>query len=101
MIPFSAIDGATVISITAVIAAFIAAFVSLLKIGPERQAVYIGVQDTVIENLREEIERLRASEERQQAQIMTLRRQLAEEADRCERRIEELRKRLDGFEADG
>lgn len=99
MIPFSAIDGATVISITAVIAAFVAAFVSLLKIGPERQAVYIGVQDTVIENLRDEVERLRAGEERQQAEITTLRRQLAAEAERCEQRIEDLRRRLDGFEA--
>lgn len=84
-----------VVALTALAASLVGAITALVKIGPERQVSLVGAQDTVIDNLREEIDRQRRDHERQ---IRSLNRRLAEESEICERRIAELRDRLAAVE---
>lgn len=90
------------VALVALATSLVGAVVALLKLGPERQVTLVGAQDTVIDNLREEIDRQRvehkialdAMESRHRVRIAELERQLAEEAETCERRIDELKRRL-------
>lgn len=94
------------IAMAALATSLFGAVAALLKLGPERQVSIVGAQDTVIDNLREEVERQRierkveldAVEARHRFQILGLERQLAEEAETCERRIVALQERISKLE---
>lgn len=90
----------------ALITAAIAAVGALTKIGPERQTTMVGAQDTVIDNLREEVDRqrkervveIRELELRHQRQIDQLHREMEEDAKRFQVRIAELQARIEELE---
>lgn len=77
------------------VATIIAAVVALAKLGPERQTTLVGAQDTVIDNLREEVERHR--HERELA-IAELEDRLARDAAHCEAQIAMLRSQVEALE---
>lgn len=94
------------VAIAALVTSIGGAIVALAKLGPERQVNIVGAQDTVIDNLREEIDRHRterqleiaALESRYRLRIAELERALAEEAEMCEQRISDLQNRLAAIE---
>lgn len=94
------------IAIGALVTSIGGAVAALLRLGPERQVNLVGAQDTVIDNLREEVDRQRAEhllaleavEGRYRRRIAHLERQLEEEAETCERRITELQERITALE---
>lgn len=102
MIPFATSGPELYVALAAIATAIISAIATMVKLGPERQVMLVSAQDTVIDNLREEVERQRAEhqialnemESRHRRQIGDLEDQLAKEAETCERRIAELQKRL-------
>lgn len=73
-----------IISLIALAGAASGAMVALLKIGPDREVTIVGAQDTVIDNLREEIDRHKAERE--------------ESAQRHRRRLESAEKRIADLE---
>lgn len=90
------------VALAALLTSLGGAAVALAKLGPERQVSIVGAQDTVIDNLREEVDRHRqerqseiaALESRYRVRIAELERSLAEEAETCERKISELQHRI-------
>lgn len=110
----AALEGSDIVSMLALAGALAAGIAALVKIGPERQTSIVGAQDTVIDNLREEVARHKAErdeeaararraieriEERRKRDIAELERKLAEESAVCEERIGRLEMRLKELEA--
>lgn len=85
----------TALSIVALVAAVGAAIAAFFKIGPERQVslassqhTLVEAQDTVIDNLRDEITRLDAKVDRERE---LRHEQLAEERRRCDEELKRIR----------
>ena len=105
MIPVGEISPELAVAVTALVTAAAGAAVSIAKIGPERETTIVGAQDTVIDNLREEIDRYKADRDeagkrhrermtRAERRIGELEHRLEDERETCDRQIAQLQEQI-------